>query len=174
MNDSQAKPLRNSSRTLAKVAVAVLVVIAVAGIVLATLRGRGTPADTSVAADATQPAASAMTEVDPAAALEAAAGPNRVVFAPRSDKLSAPATAKLQHIAENAHSENRAMVVRGKIESRPDQADQMALAQKRAQAVRQALAANGVPLAAINIEIALLPAGGVSASDADRFDIAFR
>ena len=42
MDERQPLPTRNSSRTLAKIAVAALVVIAIAGIVLATLRPRGT------------------------------------------------------------------------------------------------------------------------------------
>jgi hypothetical protein len=61
MDERQPLPTRNSSRTLAKIAVAALVVIAIAGIVLANARGGGTPADTPVAADATHAAPSAMT-----------------------------------------------------------------------------------------------------------------
>ena len=86
MDERQPLPTRNSSRTLAKIAVAALVVIAIAGIVLATLRPRGT-ADTPVAEGATQAASSAMTAPPPLAtasqvAAEAAAGPNQVAFAP--------------------------------------------------------------------------------------------
>jgi hypothetical protein len=40
MDDRQAAPPRNSSRTMAMVAVAVLIVIAIAGIVLAGLRSK--------------------------------------------------------------------------------------------------------------------------------------
>jgi hypothetical protein len=61
MDERQSPPTRNSSRTGAQIAVAAVVVIAIAGIVLATPRGRGTPADTPVAADATQAAPPAMT-----------------------------------------------------------------------------------------------------------------
>lgn len=156
------------------VAVAVLVVIAIAGIVLASLRGRGTPADTPAGADATQTAASAMTTNSVAAAAEAAVGPNQVVFAPLSDRLSEPASAKLLRIAATAHKESRTVVIASKIEARPDRADQMELAKKRAFAVRQVLEANGVPLGTMRIEIAELPTGLVTASEANRVDLALR
>jgi len=60
MNERQPPPTRNPSRTLAKVGVAVLLVIAIAGIVLATLQ-KGLPPEGPVAADATQAAPPAMT-----------------------------------------------------------------------------------------------------------------
>jgi len=60
MDERQPLPTRNSSRTLAKIAVAALVVIAIAGIVLATAE-RGVSLEGRVAADPTQPAPRPMT-----------------------------------------------------------------------------------------------------------------
>ncbi len=174
MDDRQPPPPRNSSRTLAMIAVAVLVVIAIAGIVLATLRPRGAPADTPVAADATQTAASAMTSDSAAAEAEAAAGPNQVVFAPASDQLSEPASLKLLRIAATAKKEKKTVLIASQIEARADRASQMELAQKRAIAVRGVLEANGVALGAMQIQIAEVPLGLVSKSDANRVDVALR
>ena len=50
----------------------------------------------------------------------------------------------------------------------------MELAKKRAFAVRQVLEANGVPLGTMRIEIAELPTGLVTASEANRVDLALR
>ena len=85
MDERKPPPTRNSSRTVALVAVAVLVVIAIAGIVLATLQ-RGLPAD--VAEDATRGASVPMTAASAAAlAAEAEARPNQVVFATDSARV---------------------------------------------------------------------------------------
>ncbi len=155
-------------------AVAVLVVIAIGGIVLAGLRGRGAPVDVPAGADATQAGAPAMTATASAVAAEAEAGPNQVVFAPASDQLSGPAATKLMRIAQTAHKESRTVVIASKIEARADRLEQMELAKKRALTVRQVLEANGVPLGTMRIEIAELPTGLVSVREANRIDLALR
>jgi outer membrane protein OmpA-like peptidoglycan-associated protein len=176
MDERQPPPLRNSSRTLAIAAVAVLVVIAIAGIVLAGLRGRGAPAGTPAAADATQPAASAMTAAADASAVkaEAEAGPNQVVFAPESDQLSDPATTKLIRFAEAAHKDKRTVIIASKVEVRPERPQEMELARKRANAVRGVLEAHGLPLGTMQIQIAEVPLGLVPPSEANRVDLALR
>jgi outer membrane protein OmpA-like peptidoglycan-associated protein len=176
MDERQPPPTRNSSRTLAKIAVALLVVIAIAGIVLATLRGRGTPADTPVAADATQAASAAMTAAAEASAVaaEAEAGPNQVVFAPGSVELSDPATAKLQRIADAARKDKRDLVILAKVEARPDSAQQRVLAQNRTSAVRGVLETNGVPLGKMQIRIAEEALGLVSAKEANSVEVSPR
>jgi K(+)-stimulated pyrophosphate-energized sodium pump len=176
MEERKLSPPRNSSRTLAKVAVAVLVVIAIAGIVLASLRGRGSPAETPVAAEATQPAASAMTAAAASAAAadqaaEADAGPGKVVFAPGSVELSEAAQSKLIGIADSASKGKRAVTILGKVEAGSDTARQMELARNRANAVRGVLETHGVPLARIEIRIAQEALGLVSAKDANRVEV---
>jgi outer membrane protein OmpA-like peptidoglycan-associated protein len=173
MDVRKPPPPRNSSRTLAMFAVAVLVVIAIGGIVLASLRQQGAPADdTPVAADATQPAASAMTAATAAAvAAETAAGPNQVVFAPGSDQISEPAMAKLRKIADAASKDKRSLVITAKVESRPDRAQQRELAQKRTFAVRGVLEENQVLLARMQIHIKELALGEVPASEANRVEV---
>ena len=177
MDERQPPPTRNSSRTLAKIAVAVLVVIAIAGIVLATLRGRGTPADTTVAADPTQPAAAPMTAdsasaAAAAAAADAAAGPNQVAFAPGSFELSEPATTKLLKLADTAVKRKRTVIITAKFEaSRPDQANLQALAMKRATAVRSVFEQNKVQLTRMTTKTESSPLGQASASELNRVNV---
>ena len=129
-------------------------VIAIAGIVLATLRGGAPSVDTPVAADSTQGAASSPTAgganaavTAAAVAAEAAAGPNQVAFAPGSDALSEPATTKLMKLADTAVKQKRAVTITAKFEaSRPDQQKLQALAMTRAAAVRSPLEQNRVQL----------------------------
>lgn len=154
------------------VAVAVLVVIAVAGIVLSMLRGRDAPADAPVAAVSTQPTSAPMTAVDPAvAAAEADAGPDQVVFVPGSAVLSEPATTKLVRIAEAQRKDKRELVISATIESRADRAQQTELAKARTSAVRGLLEANQVPLGKMQVVIAEEALGSVTAKDANRVGV---
>jgi len=179
MDERQPPPPRNSSRTVAKIAVAVLVVIAIAGIVLATLRGRGAPADTPVAADSTQGAASSPTAgganaaaTAAAVAGEAEAGPNQVAFAPGSDALSEPATTKLMKLADAAVKQKRAVTITAKFEaSRPDQQKLQALAMTRAAAVRSVLEQNKVQLTRMTTKTVSRAYGEASASELNRVDV---
>ena len=179
MDERQPPPTRNSSRTLAKIAVAVLVVIAIAGIVLATLRGRGPSVDTPVAADSTQGAASSPTAgganaaaTAAAVAGEAEAGPNQVAFAPGSDALSEPATTKLAKLADAAVKQKRAVTITAKFEaSRPDQQKLQALAMTRAAAVRSLLEQNRVQLTRMTTKTVSRAYGEASASELNRVDV---
>jgi len=179
MDERQPPPTRNSSRTLAKIAVAVLVVIAIAGIVLATLRGRGPSVDTPVAADSTQGAASSPTAgganaaaTAAAVAGEAEAGPNQVAFAPGSDALSEPATTKLAKLADAAVKQKRAVTITAKFEaSRPDQQKLQALAMTRAAAVRSVLEQNKVQLTRMTTKTVSRAYGEASASELNRVDV---
>ena len=154
-------------------AVALLVVVAIAGIVLGTMRGKGTTT-VPTAADSTSPVDSPMTAAAPPAAAEAAAGPNQVVFAPGSDHISDAASAKLAKIAEMAKKSATGVTIASRIESRPDRTDQMELARKRSFAVRQVLEAAGIPLGRMRIDIAELPNGGVAPAEANWVDVVLR
>jgi outer membrane protein OmpA-like peptidoglycan-associated protein len=172
MDDRQASPTRNSSRTVAKYAVAVLVVIAIAGIVLAIVQ-RGPPAEGSVASDATQPASAPMTAASKAvAAAEAEARPNEVVFAPDSAQLSSTARAKLLGIAEKAKADKQPLTIIGRVEPAPDGKEQRTqLARKRAIAVRGVLEENGIPLSRIETRIEGMASGLAAVKGANRIEV---
>ena len=175
MPDRKASSRSNSSRTLAKVAVAVLIVIAIAGFLLAGLRSRSPAPGQADGSDATPEAASSMTgAASEAVAEDAAGGPTGVVFAPNSDRLSAGAAAKMQRLAETARKEHRAVSIQAKIEARSDRAEQMALARKRTVAVRQVFEERGISLGTMQIEISELPAGLVPPAVANRVEVVFR
>jgi outer membrane protein OmpA-like peptidoglycan-associated protein len=175
MEDRQAPPLRNPSRTVAKVAVAVLIVIAVAGFVLAGLRSRGPAAGQSQAPDATQEGAAALTDAATAAASSAEDGvaANQIVFVPASAQLTDTGATKVLQLAEKAKKEHHAVAIVAKIEARADRLEQMDLARKRTLAIRQVLESNGIPLGTMRVEIAELPSGLVSAAEANRVEVAF-
>jgi len=172
MDERQPPQPRNPSRTLAKVGVAVLLVIAIAGIVLATLQ-RGPPADGPVAADATQAASAPMTGASKsAAALEAEGRPNQVVFAADSAQLSSAATAKLQAMAETARADKRPLTIVGRYEVRGEGKEQRRqLTRNRAIAVRGVLEASGIPLSRIETRIEETALAPAAAKEADRIDV---
>jgi outer membrane protein OmpA-like peptidoglycan-associated protein len=169
MPDRKASPPSNSSRTVAKVAVAILIVIAVAGFVLAGLRAGTASPEQAAAADATQePAAQPTGAVAPVAAAaasaeEAAVPPNMVAFAPSSTKLSDKELAKVRTMAETAKTKSRAVEIISTVEE-----SQFGLAQQRATVIRQTLVDGGVPLARMSIKISRVPQGAISATDANR------
>jgi outer membrane protein OmpA-like peptidoglycan-associated protein len=171
MDERQPPPPRNPSRTLAKVGLAVLVVIAIAGIVLAALQ-RGLPDDGPVAADATDAASAAMTAAAASAAAEAEGLPNHIMFAADSARLSSAATVKLQRIAEKATTDKRSLTIVAKVERKGDGKEQRSqLARNRAIAVRGALEANGVPLSRMETRIEEPGFGLIGDKEANRIEV---
>ncbi len=150
-------------------AVAVLIVIAIAGIVLASLR-RAPPADAGAVTDSTQASAPAPT----AAAPGNDGAPNEVIFAAASDQLTPAAQAKLALFAEQAKKDGRPVVVATQIEANAQRAENMDLAKRRAYKVRSALVTGGVAVGVLRIEVAELPAGGVPAAAAQRVEVHIR
>jgi hypothetical protein len=152
-------------------AVAVLVVIAIAGIVLTGLRGRAPSGAGALDPDTTRGGAPGLTPPVPIPPGEAEAGPNQLVFAPRSSLLSLPAIAKLERIAKAAKAETRSVLIALKIEIRGDRDEQSELANKRVSAVRQVLEENGIPTGAISWTIAEMPKGLVTVPELNRADL---
>ena len=113
-------------------AVVVLIVIAIAGIVLASKRRAG-PADVAGGTDSTQASAPAPT----AAAAADDSPPGELVFAPGSDQLSPAVAAKVALLAERAKKEGRTVVVKTKLEANAQRVQSMDLAKRRAFNVSQ-------------------------------------
>jgi hypothetical protein len=169
MDERKTPAPRTASRTAVMAAVAVLVVIAIAGIVLASLRRAG-PADVAAGTDSTQPSASAPTatrQVDDGSADE-------LVFTPGSDQLSAAVQAKVAALAATAKKEARTVVVKAEIESNPQRAQSMDLAKRRVFNVRGALTGGGISLAMMRVEVTELPPGHVTPRAAQLVKVEFR
>jgi outer membrane protein OmpA-like peptidoglycan-associated protein len=160
---------RIASRTAVMAAVAVLILIAIAGIVLASMR-RAPPADVGAVTDSTQTGAPAPTAAAPAHD----GAPNEVIFAAASDQLTPAAQAKLALFAEQAKKDGRPVVVATQIEANDQRAANMDLAKRRAHNVRSALVTGGVSVAVLRIEVAELPTGGVPAAAAQRVEVHIR
>ena len=161
-----AKP--NPSRTAVIVVVVVLIVIAIAGIVLA---GRRTaqPSPGSAAAVPAVPAATT-----PQADAGPTSGPNEVVFAAGSDKMlpqAAESVVKFSEAARNVGGQIRLSV---RFLTGANKAQDMELAKKRTAAVRHALEANGIKAETMQVELVEMPAGGLTAKDADRVELSMR
>jgi outer membrane protein OmpA-like peptidoglycan-associated protein len=169
MDERKTPPPRIASRTAVMAAVAVLIVIAIAGIVLASLRRAG-PADVAGGTDSTQASAPALTAAAPADD----SPPGELVFAPGSDQLSPAVAAKVALLAERAKKEGRTVVVKTKLEANAQRAQSMDLAKRRAFNVRGALTGGGVSLAMMKIEVTELPAGLVTPKMAQLVEVDLR
>jgi outer membrane protein OmpA-like peptidoglycan-associated protein len=164
MPDRKSSSTSNSSRTVAKVAVAVLIVIAIGGFVLAGLKSGKSAPEQAVAADSTQePAVAPTTGAAPAAAAAAASAeatelPSHIVaFAPSAANLSEKELAKVRTMAETAKKKNRAIEIVSTVEE-----SQFGLAQQRVSLVRQTLVDNGVPLTRMSTQVSKVAHGAAT------------
>jgi outer membrane protein OmpA-like peptidoglycan-associated protein len=174
MDERRTPPLRNSSQTAAKVAVAVLIVIAIAGFVLAGLRSHAPAPEQATTADPTPETAAPLTAATPAAAsglAQPADLPNQIAFASASASLSEDQAAKVRKLATTAQTQRHNIGILSKAEAG---GAQFGLAQQRTLVVRQTLEQSGVPLGRMTIEISQLPRGVISAADANRVEVVMR
>src|SRR3982751_807054 len=154
------------------VAVAVLIVIAIAGIVLAGLRSRAPASGAAAGSESTPERGAPLTSAAASASPEeVAAGPNQIIFASSSDQISEPAEDKLVRLARAAKKENRGVTIASRIEAGSDRTVKVDLATKRLNAVRQVLQNNGVQLGRMRIQISELPLGSVPAAEANRVEV---
>ena len=174
MEQRQPPPLRNPSRTMAKAAVAVLIVIAIAGFVLAGLKSRTAAPGEPAVTDATQEAVPPLTVAASAPGEEAGVPANQISFAAASDRLSEASAAKVVLIAEKAKKGHLRIAITSDVEARADRAEQIDLARRRAMAIRQVLETNGVPLGTMRIEIHEVPTGAVVAAGLNRLVLALQ
>jgi len=159
---------RNSSRTLAIAAVVLLIVVAVAGIVLA---GR----QTSVPVQGT---AAALPDASAAAASALAAGPtsgaNEVMFATGSDKMPAQANESIAKFAEGARSVGGTVRLSVRYLTGENKVRGLELAKTRSATVRHALESNGIKAEQMQVEMVEMPAGSLTPKDADRVELSLR
>jgi hypothetical protein len=170
---SDSKPAQatqhSSSRTVVIAAVALLIVIAVAGIVLAR-RDAPRPGTAAAIPDAvpvtTPQAASAPTA--------AASSPNEVVFAPGSDKLPAEATDVIARFSETARGGGGTVHLTARFLTGEGKARDLELAKARTAALRHAIVADGVKGDGMQVELIEMPAGGLKDNDANRVEMTLR
>jgi len=149
------------SRTLAIVAVAVLLTIAVGGIVVSVWRARSQGGDAvATEAQAASPASRPRPKHHPG-------DPYHIVFAGNSDQLSPDAVDQISEMAESAKSSTAAIVLSGKVETTADRAARMALVKKRIYAVTRALISNGIEPGRLRVEVAEYPVGRIRPEEAD-------
>ena len=167
---SESKPpQRNLSRKAVIAAVVVLIVIAIAGIVLAR-RDASQPG--TAAADAG--AAPASTPRSASAPTAAASSPNEIVFAAASDKLPAQSADVIARFSETARSGGKTVRLTARFLTGENMARDLELAKARTTAIRQAIIANGVKNDGLQVELIEMPAGGLNGTDANRVDMTLR
>jgi hypothetical protein len=164
MDDPRLPAPRTASRTLAIVALAALIAVAVAAIMIAALRGRSEATDTV----STTPAASGSKSTP------ASGDPNHVMFSVDSDELSPGAVEQIKSMAESTKNATSAIVLAAKIEAGSNSAARMELAKKRINAVRRALLSNGISPARVRVEVAEYPAGRFLPREADIIEMNLR
>lgn len=174
MNEPKPAPPRNASRTLVIALVAVLIVVAIAGIVLAGMRGRTPAAAPGSPPSPTQQGGDATTAPAPAVAAETGAGPNQLAFASASDTLTPNTLKKISDVAQTAKNESHSVIISARLEAGSGREQRMEMAKKRADAVRKALQASGVSVNVIKVEISELPPGLVPPLDADRVELSMK
>jgi outer membrane protein OmpA-like peptidoglycan-associated protein len=163
MNESRPAQ-RHASRTVVIAAVALLIVIAVAGIVLA---GRySTPAPAGAAPAPTAPVASTQPE-----ATGPTSAPNEVLFAAGSDRLTAQSSESVARFSESARTAGGMVRVTARYATGENKAKDVTLAKARAAVVRHALQANGLKPESMQVELIEMPAGGMNDKDANRVDL---
>lgn len=163
MNES--RPAQgHASRTVVIAAVVLLIVIAVAGIVLA---GRynapatgGAPSAPAAPVASTQPDAAGPTSAR-----------NEVLFAAGSDRLAAQSSESIARFSESVRIAGGVVRVTARYATGENKAKDVALAKSRAAAVRHALQANGVKAEGMQVELIEMPSGVLNDKDANRVDL---
>ena len=167
-NPGEAKKAaqRNSSRSVVIGAVGVLIVVAIAGIVLAGRHSK-LPADagaTGGASGSTQQAASAPTAINP----------NEVIFSGGSAKLPATAGESIKLFAATARAGGNSVRMSARFLSGENLARDRELAKGRTTAVQEALKADGIAAEKMQIELVEMPAGSLTEADSNRVDLTLR
>jgi outer membrane protein OmpA-like peptidoglycan-associated protein len=172
MSEPKKPPQSNSSRTVVIIAVAVLIVVAIAGIVLA---GRKAPAEGTVATAPGVPTAPASSASTPqAAASPTDPLPKEVVFAPGSDKLPPGSNEGLARFAEAVRGGASSARLSARFLTGENKARDMELAKARTGAIRHALQANGLASGKMDVELIEMPAGGLTDAAANRVELLLR
>jgi outer membrane protein OmpA-like peptidoglycan-associated protein len=174
MSEPKKPPPSNSSRTLAVVAVAVLIVVAIAGIVLAGRKAPAAPEATASTAPGTTTAPASPASTPQGAAAPTEPLPQDVVFAAGSDKLPAGANEPLARFADAARSSASSIRLSARYLTGANKEKDFELAKARTGAIRHALQANGVTGNKMQVELIEMPAGTLTPDAGNRVDLTLR
>ncbi len=163
------RPLRSSSRTVAIAALVLLIVVAIAGIVLA---GRRTAAAVPGTAAAVRDAPVMTTPQAGAATTSAVA--DEVMFAPGSDKIPSNANDKIAKFGEGARGVGGMVRVTARYLTGANKARDLELAKGRTAALRHALEADGIKAGSLQIELVEMPPGLLGERGVDRVELSVR
>lgn len=156
---------RNPSRTAVIALVVLLIVIAIAGIVLAGRRTAsplpGTVAALPKPALANPPIATPQVEAAPTPK------PNEVLFDVGSDRLPAEAGEQIAKFADHARAAGGLVRSSASYANGPNKMRDLALSKNRAAAVRHALESNGIKPESMQVEIIEMPPGTIHHSDGE-------
>jgi outer membrane protein OmpA-like peptidoglycan-associated protein len=174
MDTATKKPApRSMSRTVVSAVVGLLIVIAIAGIVLAGRRTAQPPEAGS--APVTGGAA-----VAPTAAVASAAAPapeplpSAVRFTGTSDKLPPEASGELARLADAMRVSGQQVGLTARFVAGADKQAALELGRKRVEAVQHALQSNGVSASRIQAEMIEVPAGTQAPGAAGRVELTLR
>ncbi|MDQ6626930.1 MAG: OmpA family protein [Pseudomonadota bacterium] len=170
-NSIQSRPPApsKSSRMIAMGAVALLIVIAIAGIVLATRHRPVAAVPEGAATGATSPGSTQRT-----AAAPTRVNPDEVNFASGSTKLPTTATETIAVFATKARASGKIVRLSARFLTGEDKVKDQQLAKDRAAAVRAALQADGVQPDKLQMELIEVPAGTLTAVQRNRIEMLLR
>ena len=158
----------NSSRTVAIAAVGVLIVVAIAGIVLA---GRqGTP-PTAPAVAVRVPSAGVVNTTPQMGESPTVPNPNEIIFAAASARLPATASEVIAKYAESTRRSPLAVRMSAHFATGENKAKDIELAKGRTAAVREALLSNGIGPERMQVELVEMPVGSLTEANANRVEL---
>ena len=159
-------------RGLILAAVALLIIVAIAGIVLARKNsGSKAPIETQATAPAPAPAEVASAVSTPEAPYVLTSGPNEVVFEIGLAKLLTEGSESIVKFSDSARGAPGMVRMTARYPAGPNKDKDLALAKERAAAVRHALESNGIKSERVQTEMIEMPAGTVSRREAGRVEL---
>jgi outer membrane protein OmpA-like peptidoglycan-associated protein len=164
----------DDNKRVAMILVAAVVALVVAGVTtLGVFKARGAAAPVAASAPAAEAAAAPAAEPASASAAAAAAAPaEKLFFEVGADALPADANEVLARVADAARANTAAVVqISGFHDASGDPVQNADLAKRRAFAVRDALVANGVPEAQIQLSKPAVTEGGTDPREARRVEL---
>lgn len=168
--ESTPKPApRNTSRTVVMAVVGVLIVVAIAGIVLAGRKAKEPPVQP--VASVTPAPAEAPTAASSVAAADPEPLPSDIRFTDGSDRLPAGAHLQITRLADAARAGGQSIALTSRFQVGPDRTKASALARTRLEMVQHAFQSNGVPASRLRGEMIEVPVADSNPESLDRVEI---